>query len=758
MVVLVGFSLLFTWVFARPLIQHTFPSSTDLFDYYLPAFLSPSLVWSSYEYGGTPVFADPEGAQYYPLRLFFSHVVHSWTAFLISGYVVAACALYAYVLEHTRSRSASLVAALAFALSEAMMERLPHPTIVHAIAWVPLILLAIDRVHQPGRRWLWAAIGALATANCLLAGHPQLPVYSAYACGGYAVWVGISQRYDRRAWLAIAVIAGSGALLASPNLLPLAEVSRYAVRQTVTFGDFVSYANSLPQMLSIAFPRLAHPGLESPTYVGLATVMLAPLAIAQARRNCRIGYWTVVLVVALMLGVGSATPFATLAYDLPIYNRFRIVSRHLVFAALGWSVLAGFAVARVQQGGVRVRTLLLSLLPALALVLAGGLAIDHWPDLFPVDSSADAGALFVGGAGVVGQLIVGVAAVGAIAVFWRWRSAAALVLLTAVLTADLLMALPWRITPAGVQFETVPIEAQRPSVHVERLRGWLAPAGQRLLTPGGARGNDVIVGPWARVWRLPLAGGYSSVELRNMATLLPRAGSGRLDTASLAHDDVVLDVLAVKYVLIPVGAEDEGLLQADPDRFRPVDRFSTALTTDRGGDQQGPDEIEYVVYENTRAQPRAWMAGEVVPVSDGAMEDAIRASRRSDGARFDPAATALVLEGTTSGRLFGDGPRSARVESVQDSAIRVRTSSVTGGFVVLSESYYPGWQARVDSGPLQPVVAVDEALQGIEVPAGDHLVTFEFASPSRTAGIALSISGVLTVLSCGVAALRGRSS
>jgi uncharacterized membrane protein YfhO len=80
---------------------------------------------------------------------------------------------------------------------------------------------------------------------------------------------------------------------------------------------------------------------------------------------------------------------------------------------------------------------------------------------------------------------------------------------------------------------------------------------------------------------------------------------------------------------------------------------------------------------------------------------------------------------------------------VRDGVIDVRVSSAGGGFLVLSEVLYPGWQARIDGGEPRPVVPAYLALQGIEVPGGDHRVTFEFAPDSRRLGAAVSLAGVL---------------
>jgi uncharacterized membrane protein YfhO len=83
------------------------------------------------------------------------------------------------------------------------------------------------------------------------------------------------------------------------------------------------------------------------------------------------------------------------------------------------------------------------------------------------------------------------------------------------------------------------------------------------------------------------------------------------------------------------------------------------------------------------------------------------------------------------------------VQSVADGNIDVAIDS-GGGFLVLSEVYYPGWHAQID-GRETALYQTDGALQGIVVPAGTHRVRFVFVSNTFRAGIAGVVLGVLIV-------------
>jgi uncharacterized membrane protein YfhO len=75
---------------------------------------------------------------------------------------------------------------------------------------------------------------------------------------------------------------------------------------------------------------------------------------------------------------------------------------------------------------------------------------------------------------------------------------------------------------------------------------------------------------------------------------------------------------------------------------------------------------------------------------------------------------------------------------------------------VASESYHPGWRARVDASDCQVERVYGDYL-GCVVEAGDHRVAFHFDPPSLRRGVWLSTACLaVTLLWCGVEATRAR--
>jgi len=77
------------------------------------------------------------------------------------------------------------------------------------------------------------------------------------------------------------------------------------------------------------------------------------------------------------------------------------------------------------------------------------------------------------------------------------------------------------------------------------------------------------------------------------------------------------------------------------------------------------------------------------------------------------------------------------------------------GWLVLSDQYYPGWEATIDGRPV-PIQITNAALRGICVPAGSYDITFVFRPVLLPTGIALSLLGILLVIIAGFIELKQR--
>ncbi len=140
---------------------------------------------------------------------------------------------------------------------------------------------------------------------------------------------------------------------------------------------------------------------------------------------------------------------------------------------------------------------------------------------------------------------------------------------------------------------------------------------------------------------------------------------------------------------------------------------------------------DVAIYRNEGAGPRAFLVHRTTVVGSQAEAEALVAAPS-----FQPRVEAVLVGGRAlAGEAHaGDG---VVVESYADEQVRLRATTESEAYLVLADSDYPGWRARVD-GKAVPIVRAYGALRAVAVPAGEHVVEFTFEPLSWRIGLAVS--------------------
>jgi hypothetical protein len=67
------------------------------------------------------------------------------------------------------------------------------------------------------------------------------------------------------------------------------------------------------------------------------------------------------------------------------------------------------------------------------------------------------------------------------------------------------------------------------------------------------------------------------------------------------------------------------------------------------------------------------------------------------------------------------------------------------GLVILADTYYPGWQLKID-GKTAPILRANRVMRGAAVPAGKHMLTYTYEPFSFRVGAIISAGGLLVLL------------
>jgi uncharacterized membrane protein YfhO len=91
--------------------------------------------------------------------------------------------------------------------------------------------------------------------------------------------------------------------------------------------------------------------------------------------------------------------------------------------------------------------------------------------------------------------------------------------------------------------------------------------------------------------------------------------------------------------------------------------------------------------------------------------------------------------------------RPATVEVAKDGTDEISTTvdAQGAGYLVVADADQVGWRATVD-GRDAPLVAADQGVVAVPVPAGKHTVALHFAAPHGTLGATISLVTLLVLL------------
>ncbi len=108
----------------------------------------------------------------------------------------------------------------------------------------------------------------------------------------------------------------------------------------------------------------------------------------------------------------------------------------------------------------------------------------------------------------------------------------------------------------------------------------------------------------------------------------------------------------------------------------------------------------------------------------------------------------VVLEGAEPGFPARSGERDSatvRVERYTPNEVVIKAELAAPSLVVLTDAYYPGWEASVD-GKGVPIYRANSLFRAVEVPGGTHTVTFRYRSTSLRYGLGSTLACTLLVL------------
>jgi hypothetical protein len=670
-------------------------------------------LWDPYVWSGQPLLGQAQPGAAYPLNwlLFWlpmrdGHIAPLALAwYYVAIHLMAAAFCYWLCRDLGRSRTASLAGGLIFSLS-GFLGNTDWPQMMNGAVWVPLVFLFQFRALRGTRVAASAALSGMFLGIAWLSGHHQIPTFTTLAWGAVWLWFAIRQRaFPAPAFQAVAVSLLFAGLTGAMQILPAWEYGRLA-RRWVSAPDPVTWKQAVPYSVHATYDLKAVSlfGVVFPSakthfdpFVGIVALALAGLGVAALWRDGRVRMLAALGMGAMVYALGHNSVFQGLLYaTVPELDKARSPSTMVLLFQFATAALAAFGLdhlsSREYSPWTRRVMWTLAGFGVLTLGMAQAILLANKLTFPPDDRVILTGAI---------------ALLLAVLVYACRRET-----LTRMQANSLLVLLLLFELGNGAQYGLADRADRGQMQWLDQMRGNGDIAEFLRKQPGFQRAEvaqDAFAPNWGAWHRVEMFGGKGA--------------------------SVTVNVL------------DSELFSLTGHRMYGVAYTIAAGPVPNAGDEVFAGASGLKVYRRD-AFPRAWAVHEVVRVPQiGAGNVLVWQDPEAFRHKAHIAGPAPAVEACSA------PDRVALVEHDADRLL-IRAEMGCAGMVVLSDTFYPGWRARVDHKPAA-IYEVNGAMRGVVVPAGTHTVTMRYRPVSVYLGAAMTLAGILGSLGM-AAAVRSR--
>ncbi len=754
--------LVFCVIFFRDVI---FQDSTfcyrDIVRYYQPVhFLATEGVWrgiipfwNPYIFSGMPFLPTLQHALFYPLNLlhYLFPFTTGFTYLFVAHYFLAGLGLYLILRYFSLSPVSSLAGAIIFTFNGYMVSILNLLTTLSAVAWLTFGLLFFSRAIQG--RWLWPILLSFTLALEFYSGQPEVMYFSLILLAGYSCYLLYFKLAPVQKIASVLLITGGVALLLiQPLFLLLKEMFSLSVREKGVDFEIASYWSLHPLELITTFIRTFSwdfVGLQKwfrqtwlrSFYFGFLPIFFMALSYRATGHKKLVKFFTWLGLAGLIIALGKYTPVYKLLFKfMPGFNMVRYPVKYIFILDLSMVVLASIGIERFLKTGERNHnTRYLAIFSGLVLAgyalfylfrnnVAGWLTAAYMQKVEPAkimslyqDYLPTILRDYFRGMGLL--LLLGL--------LWLIRNKIKIPLFH----LGLVVLLFGNVTFFQSVHDMEPLVKQKFYQDKPQVIQFLQQSlGQSRYVFEKERRVDT--------WLTDLLGNKLPL-LSNMGMNYHLADVGIYESLDLTKEENIVRVLETQpnYSCSPLGRMF-GIRYIFTQREDINDSNLHYLFKMKS----------FIVYENRLVLPRAIIVPKAVVRP---AESDIETVNFLFSPEFDPA-TRVVLTGTAlpaaetnnNKSMVEDQPSILRYD-LNEVLLEVKT--VQPSWLVLFDTYYPGWQATVN-GQKTAVYTADYLFRAIKVPAGDLLVRFSYAPIKFTIGVLL---GTVMLLFLSLTAVRG---
>lgn len=722
-------------------------------------------LWNPYSFAGLPLAGNYQSACFNPINLALGLVFGLESLPLLSSMLylwLASIGTYFLAREMNCSRLASTLAGVTFPLSAYHIQWMWSPVMLTSCL-VPLLLLT-SRKALLKQSLSWTATSALVFGLVYLTGHLETAAYAScvlVAWLAFNAYLAGKANLKKSTTISVAVIA-LGILIAGVQIGTFWEpyMQSSVRRESRSYFQMSSLSDALrfgtlghlgvyfdqelkkrilsehlddvlPEYTSTAMTYLSpllclklHGGAVFTNYVGVLALMLAILAVLTRAWHEK-SFWCWLAVSAF--GIAYFLPVFSLFSVLPVINMM-FPYRVNIFFALSLAVLAARGMdllVQVDSG----KNLMLSAATVLGLILLAEAAVGYIHKNHVFESYVQA-------------VIVGLATwLGLSCISFRRGQFLTKGIILLLSTFDLLSVDTWLLQSTTPNFINAPSaltqiikeEGEERSAYRVCADGTLAPNMNLVYRLQSIQGYEIVVPEKLESWMIRLLWPPDPIE----------EGS-RLEVFYYTWkcDHVFYDMANVKYVLVakqmPVEVHEKSRVLREKN---PLEKFvnpkDLGLTEPHWSLWH---DSSVWVFKNNQVWPRAWTA-RAYKVVEGRkrMWDLLWKEQ------FSKDVVLLEEKPQPYDSTLASAEDMVRIASYEPNRVEISADMASDGFVVLSDTYFPGWYCTID-GKDSKIYAAYGLFRAVQVPKGKHTVVFKYNPLSFRIGAAISGVALLAVL------------
>ncbi len=759
-------------------------------------------LWNPYVSGGQPLYANPSHLVFHPISILFIILPFevAFKSSIILQYFLCAFGMYLLSRELNFSTWAALLSSMAFTFSGFLLSLGHLYNLLGCAAWIPLFLFLFYRTiycslyYWPGASLLFVVI--LMTADPFF-------IISTLLLSLFLIAVRPirgAQREAFRRFGQTALIIGSALLLSCFFLLPTLEMFSLSERGAGLSSDIVGKWSLKPvEMLGLFIPNIFGDPFRLPfneywgaflfkeviplflsPYMGLCVLFLAILPFFKWDRFAIV--FCILIMFSLFLALGANNPALPASlWKVPLLSSFRYTSKFLLLFTFPVALLSGrgldqlldFQKGRDWKQEAKKRRFSLLIIPilitlGLALLYGSGLFLPSFfheilgrmlylPRAIPetifssISSQILGKILYASGIALMGTLLF------LIALYLRVKKIILACLFLLVIGCDLFI-VNGGLNPISERdfYETPPPFVEALSENEQRYRIYResTPKDLMLRIPKGWKKEGFFWNRMALLQWTALPSRLLFAFDQNVDQLEPHAPNILREQAQQRGWltwKKILDLSSVRYLLL----------------FRKVQNLDLAEMMEFSSMSNHP----VVLYKNSSALPRFFAVPHIKVVQHE--EQALQAVLTES---FHPEREAIVLAASddpqigtiikaapsasgreaykseeelerTDGSLLHDFCR-IEVQEITNNSLRLMVQAKEPGFLVVSDTYYPGWICRMDDQEV-PIYRTNFIHRGVAFKKGKHAVVFHFKPKIFYTGIlisVLSLTGIICFL------------